>query len=75
MARLLLLAGCICLIVMVLTHVAERFQILPMMGWGLPDSAGHYLDLCSVIAGTALLLAAGIVRLLVSNLRQPLRMD
>lgn len=67
MARPLLLAGCICLIVTVLTHVAERFQILPMMGWGLPDSPGHYLDLCSVIAGTALLLAAGIVRLLASN--------
>jgi hypothetical protein len=37
------------------------------MGWGLPDSPGHYLDLTSAISGAVLLLAAGIVRLLQSH--------
>ncbi|HEV2549590.1 MAG TPA: hypothetical protein VGU20_19900 [Stellaceae bacterium] len=61
MTRLLLLAGGGCLVVVVLTHVAERLQLLPGMGWGMPDSPGHYLDLFSAIAGVALLLAAGIL--------------
>jgi hypothetical protein len=34
------------------------------MGWGLPNSPGHYLDLFSAIAGIVLLLAACLVRLL-----------
>ncbi|HEX6442861.1 MAG TPA: hypothetical protein VF007_11785 [Stellaceae bacterium] len=66
-ARLLLAAGCSCLIVVTLTHIAERFSILPAMGWGLPNSPGHYVDLFCAVAGVALLLAAGIVRLLHSN--------
>ena len=66
-ARLLLAAGCGCLIVVALTHIAERFAILPAMGWGLPNSPGHYLDLSCAVLGVALLLAAGIVRLLHSN--------
>src|SRR5882724_8733894 len=40
MTRFLLLAGCGCLIIMVLTHVAEALHLLPGMGWGLPDSPG-----------------------------------
>jgi len=67
LVRLLLLAGCGCLIVMLLTHVAEALHLLPGMGWGLPNSPGHYLDLFSAIAGVVLLLAAGVVRLLHSN--------
>ena len=51
----LLLFGSACLIVVVLTHVAEAFHILPAMGWGLPSSVGHYLDLASAILGCALL--------------------
>jgi hypothetical protein len=58
--RTLSAAGCGCLIVVVLTHVGERFSILPIMGWGLPNSPGHYLDLSCVVLGVALLLAAGI---------------
>ena len=27
-----------CIIIVVLTHVAEGFHILPAMGWGLPNS-------------------------------------
>jgi len=63
--RLLLSAGCACLIAVVLTRVAERFGILPGMGWGLTDSPGHYLDLISAMSGIGLLVAAGLVHLLV----------
>jgi hypothetical protein len=64
LVRLLLLAGCACVAVMAMTHVAEALHLLPGMGWGLPNSPGHYLDLFSAIAGIVLLLAAGLVRLL-----------
>ena len=52
----LLLFGSACLIIVVLTHVAEAFHILPSMGWGLPNSAGHFLDLVSAALGCTLLL-------------------
>jgi hypothetical protein len=58
MARILRLVGCACLLIVVLTHVAERWQILPGMGWGLPNSPGHYLDLFSALLGVALLTVA-----------------
>lgn len=60
MARLLLLAGWVCLAVVVLTHAAEGMHWLPSMGWGLPNSPGHYLDLFSGIVGVACLLAAAV---------------
>jgi hypothetical protein len=63
----LLAASSACLAVMVLTHVAERLDLLPGMGWGLPNSAGPYVDLFSAISGVILLLAAVIVRLLKSK--------
>ena len=56
MWRLLQLTGLCFLTVVVLTHVAERFHIFPAMGWGQPDSVGHYLDLVSAIFGCALVL-------------------
>ena len=62
MPRILGLAGCACLLVVALTHVAERWNILPRMGWGLPNSPGHYLDLVSAIAGIGLLLAAAYLK-------------
>ena len=34
------LLGAVCLVIVVLTHIAEVFQIFPTMGWGLPNSAG-----------------------------------
>jgi hypothetical protein len=67
MVRLLLVAGCACLLVMVLTHVAERYQFLPGMGWGLPNSPGHYLDLFSAVSGVVLVLAALVLRPRISN--------
>ena len=36
----------------VLTHVAERLDVMP--GMGLPDSPGHYLDLTSGVSGIGL---------------------
>ena len=54
--RSLQLIGFGFLIVVVLTHVAEQFHIFPAMGWGQPNSIGHYLDLVSAIFGCALLL-------------------
>jgi hypothetical protein len=62
LVRLLVLASCGCLTLMLLTHVAERLRVLPDMGWGLPDSPGHYLDLISAILGVVLLATACIVR-------------
>ncbi len=50
--------GSALLVIVALTHVAEKFHILPSMGWGLPDSPGHYLDLVSAILGCALLAVA-----------------
>ena len=65
--RLLQVIGCVCFLVVVLTHLAERVHLLPGMGWGLPNSPGHYLDLFSAVCGIALLLAAYILRRWISN--------
>jgi hypothetical protein len=58
MMRLLSVFGVVCLVIVLLTHVAERLQIFADMGWGLPHSPGHYLDLISAIVGSISLLAA-----------------
>ncbi len=58
------LAGSVLLLVIVFTHIAERFHLLMAMGWGRPDSAGHYLDLISAIGGIALLCAGYALRLM-----------
>jgi hypothetical protein len=52
--RLMQLLGLTCLMMVVLTHVAEAYRVFPAMGWGLPTSAGHYLDLVSAILGFTL---------------------
>jgi hypothetical protein len=48
---LLQLVGAGSVIVVVLTHVSEALHIFPKMGWGLENSPGHYLDLCSATLG------------------------
>lgn len=63
MPKFLAMAGCACWVIVILTHVAERWRILPGMGWGLPDSPGHYLDLLSAIGGAVLLTTALVIRL------------
>lgn len=51
----MLICGSGLLTMVVLTRIAEALHILPEMGWGQPDSAGHYLDLVSAILGCTLL--------------------
>jgi hypothetical protein len=60
MWRFMQFAGTACLAMVALTHVAERFEMFSIMGWGLPDSPGHYLDLVSAIIGCASL-PAGLI--------------
>ena len=62
MAKRLLLGGCALWLMVILTHAAERWHILPGMGWGLPNSPGHYLDLASAIGGAVLLMAAVLAK-------------
>jgi hypothetical protein len=59
--RRLLLSGFVCLVIVVLTHIAEMLNVFPGMGWGLPDSPGHYLDLVSAVLGCMLLIVGIIV--------------
>jgi hypothetical protein len=49
------LAGACLLLVVVASHVCEALQLLPWIDWGATNSAGHYLDLVSAIAGLTLL--------------------
>jgi len=53
--RALQLSGAACLVVVVLTHIAEASNLISVMGWGLANSPGHYLDLVSAVLGLTLL--------------------
>lgn len=48
------LLGAVCLVVVVLTHVAEGLHVFRFMHWGEEHSAGHYLDLSSAVLGVTL---------------------
>jgi hypothetical protein len=48
------LIGAGCLIVVVLTHVAEALRLFPSMQWGRPHSLGHYVDFGSAVLAFAL---------------------
>lgn len=48
------------LAIVIFTHVAEHWRIFPAMGWGLPNSPGHYLDLSSAVLAVTFLLAAAL---------------
>ena len=43
-----------CFGVMALTHVFEKFSILPDLGWGQPHSVGHFIDLVAALLGVTL---------------------
>ena len=43
-----------CFGVMALTHVFEEFSFLPELGWGQPQSVGHFIDLVTAVLGVAL---------------------
>ena len=49
------LAGAVCLLVVMFAHIAEAFGLLPSMGWGQPNTPGHFIDLVSAITGVILL--------------------
>ena len=53
-ASFLQLLGAGCLVVVVLTHVAEGLQWFPSMHWGDEQSIGHYLDLSAAVLGVTL---------------------
>jgi hypothetical protein len=53
--QFLQILGSACLLIVVLTHIAEAFHIFPAMGWGKPNSADHYLDLVTAILAATLL--------------------
>jgi hypothetical protein len=53
-ASALQLIGAGCLVVVVLTHIAEALHLFVWMHWGDEDSAGHYLDLSSAVLGVTL---------------------
>ena len=48
----LLGAGFLALVTLI--HICEALQLFPWMGWGRPDSVGHYLDFSSAILGLTL---------------------
>jgi hypothetical protein len=66
--RALQLSGAACLAMVVLTHIAEAFHLISVMGWGLANSAGHYLDLVSAVLGVTLL-SLGFFGSVLSRLR------
>lgn len=53
-ASTLQLIGSAGLMMVVLTHFAEAFDLISWMRWGLEDSAGHYLDLGGAVLGLTL---------------------
>jgi succinate dehydrogenase/fumarate reductase cytochrome b subunit len=48
------LVGAGCLVVVVLTHVAEALHLFPWMRWGQGHSFGHYLDFSGAVLGLTL---------------------
>ena len=54
-----ILIGVGLLVVSGLTHVAEAYHFLLWMGWGSPDTLGHYLALASAVSGI-MFIARGI---------------
>jgi hypothetical protein len=53
-SSLLQLVGAGGLAMVVLAHVAEAFQLLPGMHWGVEYGPGHWLDFASAVLGFTL---------------------
>ena len=70
-AAVLQLSGAGLLLVMVLTHFAEALSVLPQMGWGRPNTPGHYLDLVSAVAGMVLVVAGISLRVIGTGRKVP----
>ncbi len=69
------LAGALALVVVGLVHVCEGLGLFPAMGWGHPDSPGHYLDLTSAVAGVVLTPAGFLLRRAGRRREQPGRRE
>jgi zinc transporter ZupT len=67
------LFGAGCLIVVVLSHVAEALELIPWMHWGHEHSAGHYLDLWSAIFGVTCFPVGYLVSARASHRRESLQ--
>jgi len=59
---ILRLVGASLLLIVIAAHICEAMGWLATMGWGLPNSPGHYLDLSSAALGMALIVASGLFR-------------
>lgn len=49
-ASALLVLAALCFIVVALTHVFEAHRVLTALGWGRPDTLGHYIDLAAAVS-------------------------
>ena len=49
-ASTLLVLAALCFIVVSLTHVFEAHRVLTALGWGRPDTLGHYIDLAAAVS-------------------------
>ena len=54
----LLLVAALCFVGVATMHVFEAFGIFSAVGWGQPNSVGHYLDLSAAMLGVTLLVTA-----------------
>ena len=63
----LLLFGLLCLVIVVLMHMAETLRVVPSTGWGLWDSPWRYLDLVSAILYGGALVCALVLRIAARN--------
>lgn len=69
------LLGAGCLMIVVLTHIAEALQWFPRMRWGDAESLGHYLDLSSAVLGVALFPLGYLLQALRARTARPVRLD
>jgi len=51
-----------CFAVVAATHIFEEFSVLPALGWGRPNSVGHFIDLTAALLGVALVAASLLPR-------------
>jgi hypothetical protein len=51
-----------CFAIMGATHGFEAFSVLPTLGWGRPDSVGHFIDLSAALLGVVLVAASFLLR-------------
>jgi len=62
LAAALQASGIGCFAVMAATHVFEEFSLLPALGWGRPDTVGHFIDLTAAPLGVVLVAASFLLR-------------